>query len=160
MLVGSSLTAFIIVVECCRHREIGVAEKFKVASVGHPRSVRCFVVQQQTERLFGVTAIVEPIEGKVGCHIRCVTATLHLFAIANECRIVIIALSNENIPMVEACRFRGQMPFSYYGSLVALRLQQFGECLLSAVKRRAVVGESIGKAMLSGEHTGATGTTY
>ena len=50
-LRGGCNSAFIVVVEILGERKFLVAEEFEVACIRHPCSVRCLVVQQQTEFL-------------------------------------------------------------------------------------------------------------
>ena len=126
----------------------------QVASIGHPCAVRCLMMQKQTERLAYISPALKPVECKVGSHVGGITLALHFLSVANESGVIIVALSNEHIPMVEACRLRCQVPLANDRSLIALLLQELGECLLAAVERRAVVGETVGEAVLAGEHTG------
>ena len=61
--------------------------------------------------------------------------------------------------MVEALRIAYQVPFTNHGCLVAIQLEKFRESQLVTVEGGRVVDESVGMAMLAGEHTSSARAT-
>ena len=154
-LCGES--SLIVVVEVVGQGINHVVIKVEVAGVRVPDAVRSLVVEQETEGLRLVALVAHPVYGEVGDDVGDVSLSLYFLAIVDERRIIVVALSGQDVPVVEAGGIARQMPFAHDASLVAGLLQQLWEGLLAAVEGTRVVGESVFMAVLAGEQTGARG---
>ena len=72
-----------------------------------------------------------------------------------EVGIIIIALAGNYFPIIETCGQALQVPLADDCSLVTGLLQQLGHGLLRTVEyARGIIGETIGVAVLAGNHAG------
>ena len=147
--------SLVVIVEIVGERVGDIIVQVEVAGVRAPHAVRCLMVQQQTERLRLVALVAQPVERQVGDDVRDVALPLNSLAVVNECRVVVVSLACENIPVVEARRIARQVPFPHHAGLIAGFLQQFGEGLLAAVKGARVVGEPVLMTVLAREQAGS-----
>ena len=145
--------AIIFIIEIIRKREFRVTEQFQITQIRHPRPVGSLVVDKKAERTVFVALLIKPLQRKVGDDVRSIAFPAHPLAVTDKSRIVIVSLPYKNIPVIEPGRIRDQMPLPYHRCLVAGSLEDFRECLLPSVKGCGVVGEAIGVAMLSRQHT-------
>ena len=134
LLGGCGGTSLVVVVEIVRQGQLGIIEGSEVLQVGHPGAVGCLVVQQQAERFLGVALVLEPVEGQVGGDVGGVAGDDAALAVIYKSRVVVLALSDEDVPVVEAGRVGGQVPLADDGGLVAGLAQELGEGLLAAVE--------------------------
>ena len=116
-------------------------------------------MQQETEGFILVSLMAEPIQRQVRRDVGGIPLDLPLLSIINEGRIVVIALANQDIPVIKACRIRGQVPLPDHRRLVTRLAQQLREGLLTAIKGMRIVDKTILVAMLTCQHTGPTGST-
>jgi len=152
LLCGQS--SFIVVVEVVRQRESLVCKEFEVTSVRHPGAVRSLVVEEHTERLV-LIAVFYPVDGLVGDDVGGIAFHLCAFAVhLDEGRVIIVALSRQDFPMVESLRIAYEVPLANHRCLIAVLLKEFRESQLVAVEGGRVVDEPVGVAVLSGEHAG------
>ena len=76
-----------------------------------------------------------------------------------EIGVVIVALSRQNLPEIEARRQRLEVPFAHDSRLVTGLLQQFGHGLLRAVEPAGgIVGKTVFMTELAGNHASPAGT--
>ena len=115
------------------------------------------MVHHQEEWLLLVAAVVEPLFAVLCYQVGDVAGVAYGVGVGNELRIVVVALVVENHPMVESGRFRNEVPFSDYGSFVAVGLQYFGQGLLGAVEAFCpVFHKPVFVAVFAGEYCCAT----
>ena len=153
LLLGSE-PSLIIIIECLWQRIFAVIVEVKVTSVGIPHAMWRLMMQQQAERLLLVAFLRKPVQRKIGGDVRDIPLPPDSISIADKVGIVIVALSDKDVPVVKARRDRNKMPFADHGCLISRLLQQLGESLLRRVKPPCVIGESIGMAMFARQHTG------
>ena len=123
LLFGCSLSSFVVVVESGGQWISSVGVKVEVAGVGIPYTVWCFMMKQQTERFFFVAFVFKPVERNVGNDVGYITWSSQVFAITLEVGVVIVALSDKNIPVIKSCWFGCKVPFTNHCRLVACLLQ-------------------------------------
>ena len=145
----------IVVVEIVGKRIGHVVVEVEVARVGTPHAVGGLVVEEQAEGLRLVALVAHPVYGQVGDDVGHVALSLHGLSIVDEGGIVVVALTGEDVPIVEACWVAGEVPLADDAGFVAGLLQQFWKGLLAAVKSARVVGEPILVAVLAREQTGS-----
>ena len=157
-LSGGSGATLVVVVECARHGECAVLVEWQVLDFGEPITVNGLVVNQYAERFVLVALSLHPVDALIGDNVGEVAFMLYGIAVhLNESRIVVIALTGNDFPHIEACGQALQMPFAEESSLIARALQHLGESGLRGVEHASgVVGKAVGVAVLAGEHTGAT----
>ena len=160
LLFGSSYTAFIFIIEIFRQWKLHLIKRSQVTSVGHPCTVRGFMMQQQTERFFFLPFVLQPFQRQVRSDIGGIPFYLHFLTIIYKIRIVIITLTNQNIPIIESRGIRGKMPFTNNSSLITCLLQQLREGLLASVKPMRIIYKTILMAMFSRQHTRTAGPAY
>ena len=148
LLGGCGGTSLVVVVEVVRQGQLCVIEGPEVLQVRHPGAVGRLVVQQQAERPVGVALVLEPVEGQVGGDVGGVAGDDAALAVIYKGGVVVLALSDEDVPVVEAGGVGGQVPLADDGGLVAGLAQELGEGLLAAVEGAGVVGESVLVAVL------------
>ena len=148
----------ILIIEIFRKREGHIVVKPQVAGVGHPSAMRGLVMQQEAEGFILVSLVAEPIQRQVGRDVGGIAFDLPLLAIVYEGRIVVIALADQDVPVIKASRVGGQVPLPDHRRLVTRLAQQFREGLLRAIEGMRVVDEAILVAMLTRQHTGPTGS--
>ena len=159
LLLGRSRPPRIIVVEVIRKREGHIVVKPQVAGVGHPSTMRRLVMQQEAEGFILVPLVAEPIQRQVSRDVGGIAFDLPLLAIINEGRIVVIALTYQDVPIIETGRIGGQVPLPDHRRLVTCLAQQLREGLLRAIKGVLVIDKAILVAMLSRQHAGPAGST-
>ena len=116
-------------------------------------------MEEHTEWLAFI-AIFYPVDSLVGDDIGGIAFFLYLFTIhLDERWIVVVSLSRKDFPIVESLWVTYEVPFTNHGSLVPILLEKFWESQLVAIESSGIVDESIGMAMLSGEHTGTARST-
>ena len=150
LLFGSSYTAFIFIIEIFRQWKLHLIKRSQVTSVG----------QQQTERFFFLPFVLQPFQRQVRSDIGGIPFYLHFLTIIYKIRIVIITLTNQNIPIIESRGIRGEMPFTNNSSLITCLLQQLREGLLASVKPMRIIYKTILMAMFSRQHTRTAGPAY
>ena len=153
LLLLSSQTTFIVIVKCLGYRVDAVGIELQVASVRIPHTMWSLVMKQQTERFLFVALVLEPIECHVGDDVGHIAFALQPFPIAIELWLVVFALSDEDVPIVESRWVASEMPLPYHSRLIARLLQQFRESLLTTIEGAGVVGESIGVTMFPCKQT-------
>ena len=75
-------------------------------------------MQEQAERFILIPFLIQPVDSQIGRYIGGVSFYLFLLTIIDEMRVVIISLSDQNIPVIESGRFGSQMPFTDDSSLI------------------------------------------
>src|SRR6266487_1748987 len=83
--------------------------EMSVLLVRLPRTMRCFVVIAEEERLL-LRPILHKINGHVGNEVGRIAFQLLLSACVDENRIVIKALARQDVPVIEASRIAAEMP--------------------------------------------------
>ena len=130
----------------------------EILQFGQPVAVACLVVHEEDEGAF-LVAILHPADGLVGDDVGAISLFHRLASVLMmEERIVVFALTDEDVPVVETSGFADQMPLANECGLIACLLKQFGHGLLGTVEDTVlVVGETIDVAVLTCEHAGTTG---
>ena len=159
LLLSRSRPTRIIVVEVFGQRKGHIVVKPQVAGVGHPSTMRRLVMQQEAEGFILVPLVAEPIQRQVSRDVGGIAFDLPLLAIINESRIVVIALTYQDVPIIETGRIGGQVPLPDHRRLVTCLAQQLREGLLRAIKGVLVIDKAILVAMLSRQHAGPAGST-
>ena len=153
-LLLRSEPSFVVIIEILRQRIDHIIVEVEIAGVGVPHAMGRLVVHQKTERFVFVALVLHPIDGQIGNDIGDIALALQFFPIAKEIGVVVIALVDEDIPIVKPGGQRSQMPFANHGRLIARALQEFRKSLLIAVKSFRVIRKPIGVAVFSREHAG------
>ena len=155
LLLGGGASSLVVVVEVGRQGVHFIVVKVEVARVGTPHPVGRLVVHEQAEGLVGVAPVVHPVDGQVGDDVGHVSRPPQLSAVADEVGVVVVALSDEDVPVVEARWQRREVPLADHRRLVAGLLEQLREGLLAAVERLRIVGEAVGVAVFARQHAGS-----
>ena len=118
------------------------------------------MVNQKAERFLRIAFIFYPVDSIIGDKVRDVSMFLDsVIVLCDEIRIVVVALSRDNLPVIKTGRQALEMPFAHQCGLVTDFLQQFRESLLRTVEYAGgIIIEFIGTAMFSCYHAGAAGT--
>ena len=117
-----------------------------------PVPVRRLVLVHQQERLVFVPILREPVEGQVGDHLGRVALVLDRARRRLDGRVVVGALADQDLPVIEADRVTAQVPLADHGRLVAGRLHELGEGLLVPVEDVAVLQVPVGVGVQPGQH--------
>ena len=151
-------TPLVIIEKSIGKRKVQLFVKRQI--VGHPIAVLGLMMHQQAERFLRITPRTQPIETLVGNKVGYVPFGTHRIArLADKIGIVVIALSGNDLPMVEPGGQTFEMPFADDSRFVSGLLQQLGESLLRIVKDAGrVVVKTVFVGMLARKHTGAAGT--
>ena len=89
------------------------------------------VMDQDTEWFVLIPLILHPVDGVIGDEVRYITMFLYrIIILGDESRVIIIALSGHNLPIVEAGRQAFEVPFTNEGCFITGSLQEFRKCLL------------------------------
>ena len=123
----SRTTGRVIIPESFWQREVDVGILAYILGVRHPETVRCLVVNQQTEWLV-LVAVVQVLNGMVGDEVGGVAHLLlevTVLAGRSEGWVVVLTLVIQNMIVVESLRTAGHVPLAHYGSRIACPLQQF-----------------------------------
>ncbi len=153
VLPGRGGAPFVVVPEGLGQRVLARLLR-KMTRWRHPVPVWRLVLVEQQEGL-RVVAVVEIVQRELGDQIRHVAFALHLLAVVDEHRVVVVPLVDEDLPLVEARRRGLQMPLADDGRLVAGRLQQLRQRHLAAVEGVAVVAQPVQVTVLAGQQNGA-----
>ena len=98
-------------------------------------TVRSLVVKKHTEWLAFIALVFNPVDSLIGNNISGITFYLYSFAIhLDEGRVIVVALSRKDFPMVKALRVANQMPFTNHGCLVSILLEKLRERQLVTVE--------------------------
>ena len=103
LLLLCSKTTRVVIIESLWQWIGHVIIEAKVAGIRVPHTVRSLIVHQQTERLVLVTFVLHPVYRHVGNDVSNISRTAHLLTITKEVRVIIVALSDKDVPVVEAC---------------------------------------------------------
>ena len=114
------------------------------------------MVDEQAERFRLIALVLHPIDAHVRYYVSQVAMALYgVIVHGYEVGVVIIALARHYLPVVKARGQALQVPLAHYGRLVPGLLQQLGHGLLRTVEHaRGIIGETVGVAVLAGEHAG------
>ena len=102
-LLLCSKTTRIVIIESLWQRISHVVIETKIAGIRVPHTMWRLVVHQQTERLILVAFVLHPVYRHVGNDVSNVSRTAYLLTIAKEVRVIVVALSDKDVPIVEAC---------------------------------------------------------
>ncbi len=102
--------------------------------------------------------VLDKVESDIRDNIRDIAWILFSLAHLDEVRIVVVPLSGKDVPVIEARRVAFEMPLADHDCLVPGLLEEFGKCLLRAVKPQRVVPQAIEMTVLSGQDYRATGS--
>ena len=103
LLLLCSQTTSIVIIESLWQRIGYIVIETKVTGIRVPHTVRRLVVHQQTERLVLIAFVLHPVNRHIGNDVRHIARTAYLLTIAEEVRVIVVALSDKDIPVVEAC---------------------------------------------------------
>ena len=112
---------------------------------------------EQAEGLV-LRAVFQGFERNIGSDGSRITRVLHRITHFDHPGVVVLALPDEDVPVVEAGGRRLQVPFAHYGGVVAGLLEQFGEGGLGAVEGVPVVAHAVDMAVFPGEEDGPAGS--
>ena len=138
--------SLVIIKQGRRLRDLHIVEQREIFGRRLPVAMRRLVLAHQQERAIFV-ALVQPLDRQLGGQIGCMAFDPHAAILGAEVRVVVVALTGKNHPLVEALRIGRQVPFANQGRLVADLLQQLRKRHLVAVKDVAVAHEAIRMAM-------------
>ena len=131
LLCRSGGTPFIIIKEVIRQGESLVFIQSQITGICQPVTVNGFVVDQDTERLILIPLVLHPVDGVICNEVRHIAMFLYrIIILGDEVRVIVIALSGHNLPIVETGRQTFEMPFADEGCFITGLLQEFRECLL------------------------------
>ena len=155
LLCGSSRTSFVVIIEVFRHGERLVFIQRQVFQLRKPVAMDCLVMNEQAERLFLIPLILHPVNTHIRDQVGQITFFLNgIIFHGDESRIVVIALSRKNFPIIESRRQAFQMPFSDNRRLISCFLKQLRHGLLGSVEYTGcIVCKSVGMAVFAGQHT-------
>ena len=117
-------------------------------------------MNQDTERFVLVPLVLHPVDGVIGDEVRHIPVLLYrIIILGDEVRVIIIALSGHNLPIIEAGRQAFEVPFADEGRFITGLLQEFRKGLLRSVEHASgVVVELVGATVLTGNHAGTAGS--
>ena len=122
---------------------LAVPVERQVAQRRHPCAVRRLVLAHQNEGLAGLCVLLQPIDREVGHDVGAVAFDRALAVGAEQDRVVVVTLSAQHLPVVEALWVRSQVPLAENRGGVARLLQQFRKRLLRAVELVAVLPKAV-----------------
>ena len=126
---------------------------------GIPVTVRGLVMHHQHEGLILVAFVLEPVQGPLGNHVRHVAPFVVRLAFGgDEVRVVVLPLSGQHFPVVEALHHAGEVDLADHHGLVAVLLQDFLKLLLVMVEAVTVGVFAVHVTVLAGQQRGATGS--
>ena len=160
LLCSCSFATGIIIIEILRQREGLVLVFIQILHLRQPVTVASLMVDKQNERLALIALVLHPVDTLIRHDIGHVAMFPDRCAIhPDKIRIVIVALSRKNVPIIKSSRLAHQVPFSDDCCLIAGLLQQFRHCLLTSVKNAMfIMRKSVFMAVLSCKHTGTAGS--
>ena len=157
VLVVFRLAAPGIIVE--QRRRLGIAAIVVVAQVAdrrQPLAVGGLVLAHE-QKWFGLVAVLQPVERKLGDDVGGITLMLHPPAVVDHGGVVVHPLPRQDLPLVEAGRVGDQVPLAKDGRLVTGRTEQFGEGRLRTVEATVgIVVETIQVGVLTRQDRRAT----
>ena len=93
------------------------------------------MVNQKTERFLRIAFVFYPVNGVVSDKVRDISMFLDsVIVLCDEIRIVVVALSGDNLPVIKTGRQTFKMPFTYQCCLITDFLQQLRKSLLRTVE--------------------------
>ena len=118
------------------------------------------MVNQKTERFLRIAFVFYPVNGIVSDKVRDISMFLDsVIVLCDEIRIVVVALSGDNLPVIKTGRQTFKMPFTYQCCLITDFLQQLRKSLLRTVEYASgIIIEFISTTMFTRYHAGTTGT--
>ena len=149
--------SFVLIVEGFGHGEGFVLVGGEVLHFRQPASVAGLVVDEEGKGFALVAAMLHPVDGLVGDDVGNVSMLTHRVVLhGDEVGVVVVALSRQHVPVVEARRQAFEVPLTDDGCLVARLLQEFGHGLLRAVEDAVlVVREAVLVGVLTRKHAGS-----
>ena len=113
------------------------------------------MMQEYSKRFGLISLILQPIYSYVGNQISNISLSLYCIIIhTNKIRIIIIALTGKNFPIIKSRRQTFKMPLTHQCCLVSGFSEKFRHCLLRRVKNTSgIIGESICMTVFSRNHT-------
>ncbi len=133
----------VVVEERRRLGDILAVIEREVIRTGHPAAVWCLVLIHQHEGTILVAAILQPAEHLIGDHIGHVAVLRYATLRGDELRIVVVALTGKDLPVIKSHRCGHQMPLPDDRRLVPGTLQQLWEGDLRRIEARSVVNETV-----------------
>ena len=148
--------ALVVVIEVLGQGKCTVLILVQVFYLGQPVAVNGLVVDEQAERFRLVALVLHPVDAHVRYYVCQVPMLLYgVIVHGYEIGIVIVALAGNYFPIIETRGQALQVPLADDCSLVPGLLQQLGHGLLRTVEHaRGIIGETVGVAVLAGEHAG------
>ena len=118
------------------------------------------MVDKEAERFTLVPLVLQPVETLIRDDIGHIPLFTHsVVCLRYKIRIIVVALSRQNLPEIKTRRQCFEMPFSHNSRLVTCLLQQFGHRLLSPVKLASrIIGKSVFMTEFSRQHASPAGT--
>ena len=161
LITGGERATAIVVQQRRGLRNVDAFVRHQVIGAGHPVPVWRLVLAHEQERLLSVAAVPQPIQRKIGDDVRHVALDLLVTRGCSEIRVVVVPLTRQHLPEVEALRLGAQVPLPDHRGLVPGSLQHLIERRLRHVERipRPVVDLAVDVAVLAGEHHRAAGGT-
>ena len=148
----------VVIEQSGRLRVDAVLVETEVLDVRLPLAVRRLVLEHKHEGL-RLVALAHPVQREVSDDVGDVTLHLdHALGVLHR-RVVVDALSRQDLPEVEAGGVADEVPLAYDGGLIAGLLQQLREGELRAVEDRVrVVEEAVEVRVFAGQDDGAART--
>ena len=118
------------------------------------------MVNQKTERFLRIAFVFYPVNSVVSDKVRDISMFLDsVIVLCDEIRIVVVALSGDNLPVIKTGRQTFKMPFTYQCCLITDFLQQLRKSLLRTVEYASgIIIEFISTTMFTCYHAGTTRT--
>ena len=149
-------TTSIVIGKVLRQLEGHILVQIQILDAGHPVAVRRLVLHHEHE---GTTFVPTSEQADALVRDQVGDVPLLLYRIiwsGDEGGVVVVALTRQDLPVVEALRERVEVPLADDSGLVSGRLEQLGEGLLVAVEYAVlVIREAILVRVLSCQETGA-----
>lgn len=151
LVTGRGRAATSVVVEESRwFRDFDVVKGLEMAQGGFPSAVRGLVLAHEEKRLLGVS-LLQPSQCLVGDDVGRVAGVLDGFAVCQQARVVVLALSSQDFIVIESSRCGFEMPLPDNCRLVASPTQQFGDGLLGTIENLPVRHLTIEVGIFPGE---------
>jgi hypothetical protein len=131
----------------------------ELLGAGVPGGVGGLVLEHEEEGAVGVALVAEPVDGEVGEDLGDVAGAFDARAIADHGGVVVLALVDEDVVVVEAAGFGAEVPLADEGGLVAGLLEQYWKGGEAAIEESFVGGVADHVGVQAGEDGRAAGGT-
>ena len=99
----------------------------------------CFMKEEQQKWFFCISSIFHPIQGLIGNNISGISLNGDPSFIGNKIRIVILALSGQDLELIDPFGIIAKMEFPKHGCLVSSLLKQLRKGDLGGIEGESIV---------------------